>query len=155
MLCESGIITSPCFYLSEFFEHRNAEYQDRLLAVSRDDEWTEWCIFFLHAVETQARENLAKARGIHSLYQEVLLEVASSTKSAGVEEAVKCLFRSAIFPANVFTRVAGMNESAARRLVAALKEKGRIREIRSHRGSQPALLEFTELLEITEGVHLS
>ena len=32
MLCGSGIITSPCFYLSEFFEHRNAEYQDRLLA---------------------------------------------------------------------------------------------------------------------------
>ena len=154
MLCGSGIITSPCFYLSEFFEHRNAEYQDRLLAVSRDDEWTEWCIFFLHAIETQAKENLAKARGIHSLYRDVLLEVASSTKSAGVDEAVKCLFRSAIFPANMFVKAAGMNESAARRLIATLKNRGRIREVIPHRGSMPAVLEFTELLEITEGVKL-
>lgn len=154
MLCESGIITSPCFYLSEFFEHRNAEYQDRLLAVSRDDEWTEWCAFFLQAVETQAKENLAKAEGIYDLYREVLLEVASSTKSGDAEEATKCLFHSAIFPANVFVRQAGMNESASRRLVSALKERGRVREIRPHRGSRPALLEFSELLEITEGVRI-
>lgn len=72
----------------------------------------------------------------------------------GVDEAVKCLFRSAIFPANMFVKAAGMNESAARRLIATLKNRGRIREVIPHRGSMPAVLEFTELLEITEGVKL-
>lgn len=155
MLSSNGIITDPCFYLSEFFEHRNDEYQDRLLAVSRDDAWTEWCVFFLKAIETQARENLNKANKIYSLYQEVLFEAATSTKSKGVDEAVKCLFRSAIFPGNTFVKQAGMNEPAARRLVATLKEKGRIIELEPHKGRMPAILAFPELLEITEGLTLS
>ena len=57
MLYIDGLISHPCLYLSEFFEHRNSEYQDRLLAVSSDDRWTDWCIFFLSAIETQAKEN--------------------------------------------------------------------------------------------------
>lgn len=54
----------------------------------------------------------------------------------------------------MFVKAAGMNESAARRLIATLKNRGRIREVIPHRGSMPAVLEFTELLEITEGVKL-
>lgn len=54
MLEMDGVISCPCFYLSEFFERRNTEYQDRLLAVSEKDAWTEWCIFFLDAAATQA-----------------------------------------------------------------------------------------------------
>ena len=155
MLSSNGVITDPCFYLSEFFEHRNDEYQDRLLAVSSDDAWTEWCVFFLKAIETQARENLNKANKIYSLYQDVLLEAVASTKSKGVEEAINCLFRSAIFPGNIFVKQAGMNESAARRLVATLKEKGRIIELEPHKGRTPAILAFPELLKITEGLTLS
>lgn len=155
MLSSNGVITHPCFYLSEFFEHRNDEYQDRLLAVSSDNEWTEWCIFFLNAIETQAVENDAKAKQIYGLYKEVLLEAMSSTKSGGVEEAVNCLFRSAIFSANTFTKRAGMNETASRRLIATLKKSGRIVEIQPHRGRTPALLAFPELLEITEGIKIT
>lgn len=155
MLCSNGVITDPCFYLSEFFEHRNDEYQDRLLAVSRDNAWTEWCIFFLNAIETQAKENLEKANKIYSLYQDVLVEAVGSTKSKGVDEAIKCLFRSAIFPGNTFVRQAGMNEPASRRLISTLKEKGRIVELEPHKGRAPAILAFPALLEITEGLSLN
>lgn len=69
MLCAEGVMSSPCFYMSEFFEHRNNEYQDRLLAVSSDGDWTGWCSFFLEAVAAQARENLGKAKQINLLYR--------------------------------------------------------------------------------------
>lgn len=152
MLCSNGVITHPCFYLSEFFEHRNNEYQDRLLAVSADNAWTEWCIFFLSAIETQAKQNDSKARKIYSLYKDVLIKVMSSTKVKGVEEAINCLFRSAIFPSNIFVKNAGMNESASRRLIATLKEQGIIVEIEPHRGRTPAILAFPELLSVTEEI---
>ena len=48
---------------------RNNEYQDRLLAVSSDGDWTGWCSFFLEAVAAQARENLGKAKQINLLYR--------------------------------------------------------------------------------------
>lgn len=155
MLSSNKVITHPCFYLSEFFEHRNDEYQDKLLAVSRDNDWTEWCIFFLKAIETQAKENLNKAHKIYSLYKDVLVEALASTKSDGAKEAVNCLFRSAIFPGNTFVKQAKMNESASRRLIATLKEKGRIIEVEPHKGRTPAILAFPELLEITEGLSLN
>lgn len=154
MLCSDGIIRHPCLYLSEFFEHRNNEYQDRLLAVSRDDAWTEWCEFFLAAIETQAKENLEKAQSIYRLYKDVLLESTIKSKSPEVPEAVACLFRSAIFPSNVFTKRAGMNESASRRFISSLKESGRIVEISPHRGRTPAILAFPELLGISEGLRM-
>jgi hypothetical protein len=42
----------------------------RLLDVSREDEWTGWCAFFLRALIAQAQENQTKAQEILSLYRE-------------------------------------------------------------------------------------
>lgn len=154
MLYSDGVINSPCLYLSEFFEHRNNDYQDRLLAVSRDDDWTGWCEFFLGAIETQAAENLAKAKNIFDLYQETLKIVSRRCKAEESDAAVACMFRSAVFRSNVFVKSAGMSESSAKRLVGFLKTEKIVVEIDPHRGSRPALLAFPKLLEITEGLKL-
>lgn len=151
MLYSDGVISSPCLYLSEFFEHRNSEYQDRLLAVSSDEAWTEWCVFFLRAIETQAAENLPKARRIYALYERTLLDVSRRTKSEKAQDAVSCLFRSAIFPANVFVREAELSLTSSKRLISSLKSDGVIVEVAPHRGSSPAILAFPELLGITDG----
>lgn len=155
MLCNDGVITHPSFYLSEFFEHRNNEYQDRLLAVSERDEWTEWCAFFLAAIEMQAIENYQKAERIYALYRDVLIDAMGQLKANGVQEAVKMLFRSAIFPANMLVRDAGMSETSARRLLAFLKGRNIVMELIPHRGSAPAILTFPELLQITTGSSFS
>ena len=154
MLYSDGVISSPCLYLSEFFEHRNAEYQDRLLAVSAQDAWTDWCIFFLNAIETQATENLRKAQSIYDLYRSVLLTVTKSVRSDKIDEAVACLFRSAIFRANIFTKEAALSETTARRFITILKNENLIVELIPHKGSRPAILAFPKLLEITEGITL-
>ena len=39
------------------FERNRNEYYERLLAISRDDDWTGWCVFFLKAIQIQALEN--------------------------------------------------------------------------------------------------
>lgn len=154
MLEMDGVISSPCFYLSEFFEHRNTEYQDRLLAVSEKDAWTEWCIFFLDAVATQAKENHKKASGIHKLYQATLDFLMKTVRTDRAATIAPHLFRMAIFPTSIFTREAGLNQSTAKRVVRSLKEAGIIVEILPHRGSSPAVLAFPELLRIVDGVSI-
>ena len=49
-LWQAGLIRAPMFYISAYFEARRDSYYDGLLAVSRDDDWTGWCRFFLDAV---------------------------------------------------------------------------------------------------------
>ena len=63
-LWQHSLIRAPMFYISAYFEARRDSYYDGLLAVSRDDDWTGWCRFFLEAVRAQAEENLAKTQGI-------------------------------------------------------------------------------------------
>lgn len=46
-LWRSGLIARPVFYVSAYLEAHRGAYYDGLLAVSRDDDWTGWCRFFL------------------------------------------------------------------------------------------------------------
>ena len=56
-LFERKLLAAPTFYLSAYLEARREEYYDRLLAVSRDGDWTGWCVFFLGALTAQAESN--------------------------------------------------------------------------------------------------
>lgn len=155
MLCSDGIISYPCFYLSEFFEHRNDEYQDRLLAVSEDDDWTGWCEFFLRAIETQARENTTKAHLIFELRESVRRELSERSKSSSADKVTDSLFDAAIFPATRVTHIDGVAPKTGRRLLGVLREMGVVVEAVPRSGRSPAVYVFPRLLEITEGTALA
>jgi Fic family protein len=80
-LYQAGIIKMPIFYISAYLESHRDEYYDRLLAVSRDDDWNGWCVFFLEVVQIQAEENLAKTHAILDLYNRMKTYFAELTHS--------------------------------------------------------------------------
>ena len=69
-MVERNLLPTPTFYLSEFFEENRREYFDRLREVSRSDDWTGWCEFFLKAIAVQVDRNTTKAEAIIDLYKE-------------------------------------------------------------------------------------
>lgn len=154
MLCTENKMSSPCFYMSEFFEHRNNEYQNRLLAVSADNDWTEWCEFFLGAIETQAKENLSKAQAIHDLYNKTRTVLLEISKSSYAEKIIDKLFEAPIFSAKDLTQMPSINDKTARRLMNMLKDAGIIKEFIPHSGQRAAIMVFPKLLEITENISI-
>ena len=66
-LYQAKLIKQPMFYISVYLESHRDEYYERLLAVSRDNDWSGWCAFFLNVIRIQAEENLAKAQAILDL----------------------------------------------------------------------------------------
>lgn len=154
MLCMDGVMSHPCFYLSEFFEHRNDEYQDRLLSVSAEDDWTGWCEFFLEAMTEQAKINLDKARAIFTLFEDTRSGLIERVGSASADKVVTQLFRSAIFTAVSVSRSSGVHSRTVRRLLLALSDMGTIIEIEKASGSKPALYAFPALLRVAEGIGL-
>lgn len=150
MLCAEGVMSLSCFYMSEFFEHRNNEYQDRLLAVSSDGDWTGWCSFFLEAVAAQARENLGKAKRINLLYRDVRMGLVEESHSAFAEKAADALFSRPIFSARDFASEEGVKPKTARRLLGTLEEMGVVEELSPHSGQRSAIFYFPALLAITE-----
>ena len=150
-LWQTGLIRAPMFYISAYFEaHRNA-YYDGLLAVSRDDDWTGWCRFFLQAVKSQAEENLAKAQGIIDLYDNAKGSVIDLTRSQYAIYALDWVFERPIFRASDFVAGSGIPKPTARRILNVLREGGILKTIQEGRGRRAAVVAFPDLLNIAEG----
>ena len=154
-LWQTGLIRAPMLYISAYFEaHRNA-YYDGLLAVSRDDDWTGWCRFFLQAVKSQAEENLAKAQGIINLYDNAKGGVIDLTRSQYAIYALDWVFERPIFRASDFVAGSAIPKPTARRILNALREGGILKTIREGRGRRAAVVAFPDLLNIAEGEQVS
>lgn len=150
-LSEHGLIGQPLFSISGYFEARRAEYYEGLLAVSRDDEWTGWCRFFLKAVLAQAEDNLAKAREILGLYEKMEERVADVIRSQYTTPTLDWLFEHPIFNSARFSTRAGVPARTARRLLARLVDHGVLRILQAPNGRRGTILVFPDLLNLVEG----
>jgi Fic family protein len=153
-MVKSGLIQSPMFYISAFFERNREEYYERLLAISRDDDWTGWCQFFLRAVTEQAHENQEKATEILRLYENKKIQVVQLTRSQYAIHALDYLFARPIFKASDFTCCRDIPEPTAKRMLAVLRDNGILKTLRKSSGRRAAIYVFAELLNTAEGIEL-
>ncbi len=151
---QMGLIQRPMFYISAFFEVRRDEYYDRLLAVSRDDDWTGWCRFFLEAVRAQAEDNLTKTRAILGLYEDMKRHVAEMTRSQYAIHALDWIFERPIFKSSDFVEAAGIPAPTARRFLGVLRKGEVLEPLAAGRGRRAAVLAFPALLNIAEGTEV-
>ena len=148
---QSGLIHAPMFYISAFFEANRDVYYERLLAVSRDGDWTAWCRFFLEAVRHQAEENLAKTRAILDLYDSMKRQVVAMTHSQYAIHALDWIFGHPIFKTSDFVANRAIPDPTARRILAVLRQGEVLTVVSEGRGRRAAVLAFPSLLNIAEG----
>lgn len=150
-LVHKQLLGSPSFYVSAFFEAQRDQYYERLLAVSRDDDWTGWCVFFLGAMTAQARQNEVKAKAIFDLYARRKSWIQQQTHSQYAVQALDWFFARPVFTTSDFVASARIPKPTASRMVREVRDAGVLMELRPSRGRTPAILFFPELLNIAEG----
>lgn len=150
-LHQRGLLSSPDFYISGYFETHRDAYLERLRAVSRDDDWTGWCEFFLRAVQQQSGENETRARGILALYDRTKNRVADLTRSQHAIRVVDFIFRMPIFSATTFIDRADIPKPTASRILSVLRDSALLVPIEEARGRRPGIYAFRELVNIAEG----
>lgn len=150
-LSQKGLIRQPMFYVSAFFEANRDAYYEHLLAVSRDQDWTGWCRFFLEAVRTQAEDNQRKATSILALYGRLKPKVVELTHSQYAIHALDWMIEKPIFRSTDFMAAARIPGPTARRILSVLKKDGILREIVTASGRRPAVYTFSALLNVAEG----
>ena len=146
-----GLIRRPTFYINAYLEARRSDYCERLLSVSRDDDWTGWCSFFLKAVREQAEENERKARGILDLYETMKPKIVELTRSRYAIQALDWIFHYPIFTSSQFASNIGISRPTALRILDRLNQGGILRTIREGSGRQPAMFVFPDVLNVAEG----
>lgn len=150
-LKSKGLLSRPNFYISEYLERHRNEYYERLLAVSRDGDWTGWCEFFLRALIAQAEANSTKAQEILALYGARKDWIAEVTRSQYAVRALDWFFGCPIFKTSHFVATADIPRPTATRILRVVRDGGLLRELRPSSGRRPAVLAFPELLNIAEG----
>lgn len=148
---KTELIQSPMFYISAFFEAHRDEYYERLLSISRNNDWTNWCIFFLKAVAVQAQENQKKAQEILTLYEKQKGQIISLTHSQYAIHALDLIFSRPIFKSSDFTNCNEIPVSTAKRILSVLRENEILKTLREASGRRPAVYAFSELLNVAEG----
>lgn len=148
MLWKSDAISEPYFYISEFFEQNKDEYIDRMRAVSAEDAWTDWILFFLHALESQSRKNLEKAEQIRSLYEDMKEQFREILSSRWTITALDFLFTRPVFRNNFFTNKSGIPAPTAHKFTRNLLEAGLLTTVAPSAGRRPALYAFEPLLAL-------
>ncbi len=151
---KSGLLSGPMFYISAFFEKNRDEYYERLLAVSRDGEWTQWVAYFLEAIIQQAEENQRKASSILGLYEKKKEDFQRSIHSMYNIRAMDFIFQRPIFLSTDFIEDAEIPPATARRLLQLLRNEGTLTTIRQGSGRRAGVYAFSELLNIAEGEEL-
>jgi Fic family protein len=149
-LYEKGILSSPMFYVSAYFEEHREVYYVRLQGVSREDDWNGWIQFFLTAIVEQAQVNAGKTGAILVLYQRMKAEVPEATRSQYAIQAIDALFDRPIFTSADFITRSKIPKDSAHRILKALKDSGVIKDLRPKRGRRAGVLIFPELIGITE-----
>ena len=145
------LISGPMFYISAFLEANREEYYERLLAVSRDGDWTGWCAFFLKAIQAQAEDNQRKAVAILRLYNDMKSQIVKLTRSQYAIHALDWMFERPIFKSSDFVRVSHIPKPTATRILGVLKSEGILLAIEEGRGRKPTILAYRDLLNIAEG----
>ena len=148
---KADLIQSPMFYISAYFESNRDEYNDRLLSVSKDSNWTGWCLFFLKAIKTQAVENQKKATEIHRLYERQKIKIHELTHSQYTLHTLDFIFERPIFRSTELAKKGLVPAPSAKKILSDLHNANIVKVLRKSSGRRPAVFAFTELLNIAEG----
>jgi Fic family protein len=150
MLWQSGVLSAPHFFVSDYFERNKDEYIERLRAVTVSSDWTGWCQFFLAALQSQASENIDIVGRIQTLYEEMRERLRDLLRSRWSGDVLNYIFANPIFRNSRFTRDSGIPKPTANGFTNRLVEAGILSVLVPPAGRAPGLYSFPALLEIVQ-----
>ncbi len=143
-----NIISSPNFYLSEYFEKDRDSYNSGLNGISKTGRWEDWITYFLNAIIVQSAINRKKVESILALHRDMMDNIQNITHSQYTHKVVEFIFSNPWFVTIKFREHSNIPKTAASRILRILAENGILELFRKGSGRKPSLYIFPELLKI-------
>lgn len=150
LLWSRGVISSPHFFISRYMEEHKDDYIRCMRAVSGENDWTGWILYFLDAVKSQSEYNLQATRRIGDLYEEMKGVFSDVTGSKHAIALLDAVFSIPVFRNQQIAARSGIPPANVNRYTNALLASDRrlLRIARRGAGRRPAIYSFEPLLEI-------
>lgn len=144
------IISSPNFYLSEYFEKDRDAYNSSLNSISKTGRWENWIDYFLNAVIVQSAINSKKVESILTLHGDMLDKVQNMTRSQYTHKIVEFIFSKPFFTTTMFIEELKVSRNVATRILQPLSENNILEIKEIGKGSRSSRYIFLKLLEIVK-----
>jgi len=139
------VLSSPMFYLSEYFELHRDEYYTRLQNISENNDWDGWIIFFLLAIEKQSQKNIDKIQDIFNLYNKLKEQIIHIPTPKNAIRVLDFLFSMPIFDSNDFINQIEIPKKSAARILKYLSDE---KVIISNEKQRNKIYFFDDLIKI-------
>lgn len=126
LLIASDILVYPLFYLSSYIRRNRDEYTDLLLAVSEENQWEEWLLFFLKGIRQQADEAFSRAKLLLDLREQYKRQYQDARPS--VRELIEAIFREPVFTVSRAAELIDRSYPATNSAIDIVEGDGIIRE---------------------------
>jgi Fic family protein len=151
-LYDKKILSSPSFYLSEYFEEHRDEYIERLGELSSGGKaWDRWCLFFVKAVTAQADNNVARVTAVLKLYDRLKVRMMDMTTSRYGVTMLDAIFTQPVFKAGGLLRSPGMPQRPQMmKLLEKMVEARILKVLVEGSGRRAAVYSLHELVRICD-----
>ncbi len=148
-LFEKKLLSSPAFYMSEYFEANRRDYYETLRNITNNNQWQEWIEFFLTAFISQARKISDKSTKILDLYNH-MKHIIRGLNIRDSLPVLDTLFYMPIFTSRHFISYSGIPKATALKILKKMEDKDLIILLEKSSGRKPNVYIFTHLLSIIE-----
>jgi len=120
----NGLLEIPILYLSSYINKNKGEYYARLNAVNKNEEWENWILYILKAVEVTSKQTIRQIQSIRELLKVTIKNVRENAPKIYSKELVENIFEQPYTKIEYITNKLGVERKAASRYLRKLKEIG-------------------------------
>lgn len=121
-LISKNILKLPVLYPSGYFEKRKKEYMDSLSSVDKHQNWYKWLMFFLKALESQAKLSLEVGLNIDNLYKDSRKSIMKEKANMGLIQILEFMFKNYYVTAPMAHKFTGISLTSCKRYLDTLSK---------------------------------
>ena len=151
LLKKYNILTTPYFYISYYLSQNRERYISTLEAISKNNDWQPWIIFFIEAMQKQTEiliKMLRRLKEIRQLAENKINEL----KSQFSIQIINFLFKRIKFNTTKFIEETQINPSTARVLLKQMENLGILEVEERGSGQSPSIYRFKDLYTMVEEI---
>ena len=124
-LLSSGLLSKPCFYISDYFEQHRTEYYDSLNRVRLYNNMEEWIIFFLKATIETAKSARIKFEKAVNFVEKINNNIDKiSGKSQNIRQILSSFYENPIQETSELVTKLEISKATINRAVISMLKQG-------------------------------
>jgi len=132
-LVSNNLLDLPILYPSGYFEANKEEYMSSLSKVDENNEWYQWLLFFLKALEQQANVSLKTALKINELFKESKSVIEQERANLNLIRVLEFTFKRPYLTGPLLEKELGIPRTTCDRYLGKLKQRKVVEFIGIHK----------------------